>query len=135
MVNLENQSGTKRIMSQLPVEYPLPHNLGQSVYKNDYYKVQHKNLRVPKFNREIEADRIFSKIKEKNGFASNVETTCHTDFRRHKSHSVYKGITKPEVKEMLQEQRALLLDPDLKEMGNVGSSTNYMAGYPNWCNG
>ncbi len=100
MINLENTSGTKRIMSQLPVEYPLPHNMGQSVYKNDYYNSKQKNLRVPKFNREIEADRVFTLVKDKNNYHSNVETTCHTDFRRHKSHSVYKGLNKPEVKEM-----------------------------------
>ncbi len=69
-------------------------------YKNDYYNSKQKNLRVPKFNREIEADRVFTLVKDKNNYHSNVETTCHTDFRRHKSHSVYKGLNKPEVKEM-----------------------------------
>ena len=67
------------------MEYPLPPNLATSVYRNDYYNADisaKKNLRVPKFNREIEANRVFSDVKAKNNFPSNKKTTCHTDFKR-----------------------------------------------------
>lgn len=38
MIEIENTSGTKRIMNQRPIEYPLPHNMATSVYRNDFYK-------------------------------------------------------------------------------------------------
>ena len=108
MIELENISGTKRIMKQHPLEYPLPYNLAQSVYKNDFYNTEGKaktNLRVPKFNREIEANRIFSEVKAKNNYPSNSITTCHQDFKNHKSHSVYKELMRPELKIMAEEKR------------------------------
>ena len=66
MIIKENQSATKRIMSQIPVEYPLPVHLATSVYKNDFLNADikaKKNLRVPTCNYEVEANRIFSDVK------------------------------------------------------------------------
>ena len=108
MIEIENTSGTKRIMNQRPLEYPLPHNLATSVYKNDFFSTESaakKNLRVPKFNREIEANRIFSDVKAKNNYPSNSITTCHQDYRNQKSHSVYNELKRPELKIMLEEKR------------------------------
>ena len=61
-------------MNQRPTEYPLPHNMGTSVYKNDFFNAEtaaRKNLRVPKMNMEIEANRIFSDVKAKNNYIMN----------------------------------------------------------------
>ena len=103
MIEIENLSGTKRIMNQRPIEYPLPHNMETSVYRNDFYSTEStakKNLRVPKFNREIEANRIFSDVKAKNNYPINSITTCHQDYRNQKSHSVYNELKRPELKIM-----------------------------------
>jgi hypothetical protein len=108
MIDVENLSGTKRIMNQRPIEYPLPHNMATSVYRNDFCRTESsakKNLRAPKLNYEIEANRIFSDVKAKNNYASNSITTCHSDFKKHKSHSVYNELQNPEIKKMAQELR------------------------------
>lgn len=92
MINIENQSGTKRIMNQRPIEYPLPHNMATSVYKNDFFKTDNpakQNLRAPKMNLEIEANRIFSEVKAKNNYPSQNITTCHSDYKKQNSHSMY----------------------------------------------
>ena len=97
--------------------------MATSVYKNDFYNADDKtkkNLRVPKCNYEIEANRIFSDVKNKNKFVSDVMTTTHTDYKKTLGqHKIYGELTKPEIKTTLEEKRNLIFDKDLAEIGKV----------------
>ena len=59
----ENVGGAKRTRVNDIVLYPLPANMGKSLYKHDFNKTDEKamrNLKSETMNREIESNRMFS---------------------------------------------------------------------------
>lgn len=65
----ENQGTRKK--KGYPVIYPLPPGMSKSVYKTDFDRFKKSVLlesRALKHNMEIDANEVFTKITNKNGF-------------------------------------------------------------------
>jgi len=71
-------NGAKRKRVGNIVLYPLPQNMGKSLYKHDFNKFDKKlmkNLKSETMNREIEANRMFSSVRKKNKYNQDFMTT------------------------------------------------------------
>ena len=79
MTKLENDSPQKRKRVEPNIAYPLPKNMGMTQYQKDFKT--HKDRAVSQvYNQEIEANKTFTNMVNKNKFSSDKYTTAATSY-------------------------------------------------------
>lgn len=71
MINREQENGFTRKRVANPISYPLPKSMGSTNYGVSFAK--YNSVKPAKVhNVEIEANKIITKVREKNGFKQNA---------------------------------------------------------------